>query len=128
MKNKFYSLLLAAVFGMPGMQVWAQDLSTTEIDGVTYYEIGNATDLVTFADLVNGGDFGANAVLTADIALINAWEAPIGNAGGMYTGIFDGQGHKITGFEAESLVDGGGFFGYTSGATIKNFSIDGTLT
>ena len=128
MKNKFYSLLLATVFCMPGMQVWAQGLTSTEIDGVTYYEIGNATDLVTFADLVNGGEFGANAVLTADIDLINAWEAPIGNAGGMYTGTFDGQGHKITGFEAESTIDGGGFFGYTSGATIKNFSIDGALT
>ena len=128
MKHKLYSLLLAALFGLPGMQVWAQDLTTTEIDGVTYYEIKNAADLVAFADLVNTGEFGANAVLTADIALTEVWETPIGNSGGMYTGIFDGQGHKITGFEAESLTDGGGFFGYTSGATIQNFSIDGLLT
>ena len=128
MKHKLYSLLLAALFGLSGMQVWAQDLTTTEIDGVTYYEIKDATDLVAFADLVNTGEFGANAVLTADIALTEIWGTPIGNSGGQYTGIFDGQGHKITGFEAESLVDGGGFFGYTSGATIRNFSIDGTLS
>lgn len=130
MKHRFYSLLLTGLFGMWGMQVGAQDLTTTEIDGVTYYEIDDAADLVAFVDLVNTGQFGANAILTDDIALTEAWDTPIGIGAGnsSYTGIFDGQGHKITGFEAESAVDGGGFFGYTSNATIKNFSIDGVLT
>ena len=130
MKHRFYSLLLTGLFGMWGMQVGAQDLTTTEIDGVTYYEIDDAADLVAFVDLVNTGQFGANAILTADIALTEAWDTPIGIGAGnsSYTGIFDGQGHKITGFEAASAVDGGGFFGYTNNATIKNFSIDGVLT
>ena len=128
MKQKFYSLVLTALFGMFGMQVWAQNLTTTEIDGVTYYEIGSADDLTTFANFVKDGESGANAVLTADITLTNPWEAPIGVSNGLYTGIFDGQGHKISGFKAESIEDGGGFFGKTSGATIKNFSIDGELT
>ena len=128
MKQKLYSLLLLALFGMTGMQVWADELTTTEIDGVTYYEIDDAADLLAFADLVNGGQFGANAVLTADITLTDVWDTPIGISGGAFTGIFDGQGHKIKGFEAESAIDGGGFFGITNGATIKNFSIDGTLT
>ena len=128
MKPKLYSLLLLALFGMTGMQAWADELTTTEIDGVTYYEIDDAADLVAFADLVNGGQFGANAVLTADITLTDVWDTPIGISGGAFTGIFDGQGHKITGFEAESATDGGGFFGFTNGATIKNFSFDGTLT
>lgn len=128
MKQKFYSLLLAALFGLPGMQVWSQNLTTTEIDGTEYYKISSAEDLVAFADLVNSGEFGANAVLTTDITLTAPWDTPIGSSGGAYTGIFDGQEHKITGFEAESAIDGGGFFGVITGATIKNFSIDGTLT
>jgi len=101
MKEKFYSLFLTALLGMWGTQVGAQELTTTEIDGVTYYEIGTAADLVAFADLVNTGDgtLGANAILTADIALTDIWETPIGMGGLNYTGIFDGQGHKITGFQ-----------------------------
>ena len=142
MKQKFYSFLLTLLFGMTGMQVWAQDLSTTEIDGITYYEIGSAADLVAFANLVNGdadaevpGQYGANAILTADIALTDVWETPIGvitgedngDIGpGAFTGIFDGQGHKITGFDAESAGHGG-LFGDANGATIKDFSIWGKL-
>ena len=116
--------------------MWADDLTTTEIDGVTYYEIDDAADLVAFAELVNGGEYGANAVLTADIALTDKWDAPIGvitgedNGAvgpGAFTGIFDGQGHKITGFDAESTGHSG-LIGDANGATIKNFSISGILT
>ena len=128
MKHHFYSLLLAGLMGLWGTQVGAQELTTTEIDGVTYYEIGSAADLVAFADLVNGGSLGANAILTADIALTAPWETPIGAGGMNYTGIFDGQGHKITGFEMECSTDGNGLFGFVSSATIKNFSIAGKLT
>ena len=115
MKQKLYYLLLTAAFGLFGMNAWAQ----------TTYEIGTAEDLVAFAEAVNGGETGANAVLTADITLTEVWTAPIGVPSAQYTGTFDGQGHKITGFEATSESDGGGFFGYTTGATIKDFSIDG---
>lgn len=128
MKHKLYSLFLTALLGIWGMQAWAQELSTTEIDGITYYEIGSAADLVAFADLVNEGEAGANAVLTADISLTEPWETTIGTTTLPYTGTFNGQGHKISGFEAESATDGGGFFGVTTGATIKDFSIDGMLS
>ena len=133
MKQKFYSLFLGVLLGTWGMHVSAQELSTTEIDGVTYYEIGTAADLLAFADLVNTSELGANAILTADIDLTGAtvsgtWETPIGVGGLNYTGTFDGQGHMITGFVTECAIDGSGLFGYTSNATIKNFSIDGELT
>ena len=128
MKQKLYSLLLTALFGMLGMNAWAQDLSTTEIDGITYYEINDGDDLFAFAELVNSNEQGANAVLTADITLPGAWERPIGVSGAAYTGIFDGQGHAISGFETTCEADGGGLFGVVTGATIKNFSITGTLT
>ena len=118
MKQKLYSLFLVALFGITGMNALAQNT----------YEIGTAQDLVAFAEAVNRGETGANAVLTADITLTEVWEAPIGAPSEHYAGTFDGQGHKITGFEATSENNGGGFFGYTTGATIKDFSIDGKLT
>ena len=56
MKQKLYFLLLTAVFGLFGLSAWAQDLPITVIDGTEYYEIGNADDLVKFAQIVNGGE------------------------------------------------------------------------
>ena len=128
MKQKLYSLFLAALLGMLGMQVGAQELTTTEIDGVTYYEIGNGDDLLAFAELVNGGEYGANAVLTDDINLAGVEWTPIGNADGAYTGIFDGQGHAITDFLYDAVGDCNGLFGFINNATVKNFSISGELT
>ena len=133
MKRTFYSLFMAFLFGMTGTQVWADDLTTTEIDGVSYYVINNGEEFKMFADLVSNGEFGANAVLKTDISLADVitegspWN-PIGTSGGIYTGTFDGQGHSITGFNATSEADGGGLFGFATGATIKDFSIAGTLT
>ena len=127
MKHKFYSLFLAALMGLWGTQVGAQELTTTEIDGVAYYEIDDAADLVAFAETVNTGNFGANAILTADIALTEVWGTPIGIDGGAYAGTFDGQGHKITNFVGESYGKYG-LFGYIQTATVKNFSIEGRLT
>ncbi|MBO7120455.1 MAG: hypothetical protein J6W03_09080 [Bacteroidaceae bacterium] len=134
MKQKLYSLFLTALLSMAGMQVWAQGLTTTVIDGVTYYEIGNADQLLAFAQLVNGdpdneipGQGDANALLTADINMAEVlWEAAIGTAESPFTGIFDGQGHNISAFETTS-VGRGGLIGTASDATIKNFSIDGSL-
>lgn len=130
MKRTFYSLFMAFLLGMAGTQAWADDLTTTEIDGVTYYVINNGEEFKMFADLVSNGELGANAVLRADISLADVitegspWN-PIGTSGGIYTGTFDGQGHSITGFNATSEADGGGLFGFATGATIKDFSIAG---
>ena len=126
------------------------------------YEIGNAGQLYWFAGLVNGTltdgtaqNLKANAVLTADItvnedllASINtdkdgngssfkAWR-PMGMADekgyltGWYTGIFDGNGHSISGLyvnrdEAADDVHTWfksciGLFGYYSGVT-RNLSV-----
>ena len=70
MKQKLYFLLLTAVFGLFGLSAWAQDLPITVIDGTEYYEIGNAGDLVKFAQIVNGGELTANAVLNADFVSV----------------------------------------------------------
>ena len=70
MKQKLYFLFLTAVFGLFGLSSWAQDLPITVIDGTEYYEIGNADDLVKFAQIVNGGELTANAVLNADFVSV----------------------------------------------------------
>ena len=115
---------------VPAMVAAAQ---LTQVDGV--YQIANAYNLASFASLVNAGELTANAVLTADIDLAetNAW-TPIGSwaaiEGGnaCYRGHFDGQGHKITGFNATSSQNYFGIFGVIStGALIENFDIYGTI-
>ena len=124
MKQKLYSLFLAAAFSLLTVNAWADD-----------YEIATAQDLADFAATVNGGETDANAVLTADIDMssLTGW-TPIGidnNFG--YKGTFDGQGKTITGFQLTSSTTnnsyGAGFFGHVAdGANIKNFTIYGTIT
>ena len=132
MKRTIYSLFLTALFGMLGMHVCAQELSTTEIDGKTYYEIGTADDLVAFAQLVNGGDYTANAVLIANIDMTGkTWSNSIGDwqSSHMYKGKFDGQGHSITNLTINTVRDYHGLFGVVGqDAEIKNFYIDGAVT
>ena len=138
MKQKFYSILLTALMGLFGMNAWA--LGTTEIGGKTYYEIGDEYDLQAFAELVNGGNFTVNAVLTANIDLndliemegwipIGDWGTQSGTTEACYKGHFDGQGHTITGFNATASQNYFGIFGVIStGALIENFTIYGTVS
>lgn len=114
-----------------------------------YYEIGNAGQLYWFADKVNNDirNFGsANAVLIADITvntgdLVNyngtdetTWRAwiPIGKEDRemmgseyVYTGIFDGKNHTISGlFVSLSSRSKVGFIGYLGpNGTIKNVGL-----
>ena len=72
-----------------------------------YYKIYTADDLFLFARRVNSGETSINAVLMADIDLENRDWLPIGHNGcnmaidydimAMYNGIFDGNGHTISG-------------------------------
>ena len=91
------------------------------------FEIGTPAKLKWFAVYANQVEPASNALLTADIDLTGITIQSIGNADAAYTGIFDGQEKAITGFSATGS-DKSGFFGNVNGATIKNFSIAGTLT
>ena len=137
MKKNFYSLLLAMACCLPGMNVQAQSLSITEIDGTEYYEIGSGSELAEFAGLVNGSETVLNAVLTDDIDLtdltaFDGW-TPIGDwstgsTTSGFRGHFDGQGHTITGFNVTSTQDYFGLFGVVAeGALVENFTIYGEL-
>jgi len=73
---------------------------------------------------------GGYYILMADIDLSDyssgtGW-TPIGASGSAFTGVFDGNGHTISNLTInDSTVNNKGFFGYTSGATIKNITLTG---
>ena len=101
------------------------------------YQIGNAGQLFSFAELVNGGDYDATAVLTADIDLEGrAWTTICSTelyydstdySESVYTGTFDGQGHVIRNYTVKGISDtkcSAGLFGTTKGATVKNLGVE----
>ena len=124
MKQKIFLTFLALTFGMAS-SAWA-----LEKDANGVYQISTKQDLIDFASKVNGeNELNAKAVLTKNIDLKNVTWTPIGNNDKKYSGTFDGQGYAISNFSYTATSNAGnGFFGYVINATIKNFSIDGTLT
>ena len=95
-------------------------------DGV--YQIGTADDLIAFAELVNGGETSADAVLTADIDKGNDGTM-IGKDGVDYQGTFDGQGHSITINMFSAGANGTAVFrNIGASAIIRNLKVQGTIT
>lgn len=92
-------------------------------------QIGSADELLT---LMNTPSMWADDyTLTADINLSDATnglsQAPIGSESIPYSGIFDGDGYTISGIN----ISGAGnvaLFGFASGATIKNLTVEGTVS
>ena len=89
--------------------------------------IATGTDLKNFAIEASAGNTEMDAELTADVDLDGIAWTPIGTETNKYSGIFDGKGKTITNFNYTSSGHGG-LFGYIVDATVKDFSIDGTLT
>ena len=97
------------------------------------YQISSARELKAFASIVNGlskyeQNTAAKAVLTHDIdmAEITDW-IPIGTSAIPYSGTFNGQGHSIQNILIDTHKSYSGLFGNTSGASIRDFSLSGTL-
>ena len=95
------------------------------------YQISTADELFWFASLVNGTLEGveqntaACAVLTADIDLSGQTWTPIGTSTSNYfKGTFDGGGHTISNLTINTDASYVGLFGATSGATLKNVTLD----
>lgn len=100
-------------------------------DNKTLYEISSPADLLSFMRAVNKGKTTANAVLLTDIDMKDASSSfvPIGNNGNMYSGVFDGQGHRISNLTISTNQEYTGFFGCVAGdAVIKNFVLDNTCS
>lgn len=100
------------------------------------YQIATAEQLMYARDMVNDGTHKTKSfVLTADIDLEGSEWEPMGtfwkennnttDAGQFYSGTFDGGNHVIKNFKITQAYHGQiGFFGYTSGATVKNLGIE----
>ena len=119
-------LVIVMVLGLVPMQVLAS--ATLQQDSSGYYLINNEDDLFAFATLVNGGEYGANAKLMANIAMTGQskpW-TPIGSSyknNQIYTGTFDGQGYTISNMYFNDSTATGGLVGFMRGGTVKNVTI-----
>ncbi len=104
------------------------------------YRISSAEELYGFAEVVNGGDTDAWAVLTADITInenvlnsdgslngtpTNVW-TPIGNDSISYIGTFDGGGHTIKGLyipRGSGALSRGLFSSIGENGAVKNLNV-----
>ena len=95
-----------------------------------YYEIDNGGKLFWFANYVNANHRSISAKLTADIDLENRTWIVICPNTSTFSGEFDGQGHSITNYVAETTGDYSAFIGNHSSEqkSIKNFTLSGTIT
>ncbi|UCF42457.1 MAG: hypothetical protein JSV99_07585 [Planctomycetota bacterium] len=109
---------------------WAMDGSGTDTDP---YIITNVEELQAMTD-----DLSAHYQLGNDIdaSTTAAWNSgagfePVGDDVNVFTGVFDGQGHTITGlYINRPTTDGVGVFGYLrDGAEVKNVGlVDANVT
>lgn len=125
------------------VKITAENLSDFEgLDEsyIGYYAIGNYGQLIRYRDdlihaleptakgvlvsdiTVNRGVLTEDGVLTSDVSDLVLW-TPIGNTSHIYKGVFDGNGHTVSGIYIVSDAEHVGLFGYTSGATIKDLTL-----
>ena len=99
-------------------------------DGNTY-KVFTASGLKEIATTVNGGDnlSGKTVQLQRDLSLMDEEWTPIGSksADKPFSGTFDGNGKTISGLKITS-GDYVALFGKITGATVKDFTIIGTIT
>lgn len=107
-----------------------------------YYLLSTLEDLEWFATEVNSGNATIQARLTADITMnesvldsngklrvdyasanLYAWN-PVGTELVPYKGVFDGNGHTISGMYITRESTVAAFFAYCEGATIQNISFE----
>ena len=93
------------------------------------YIIANGDELAFFAQQINAGVTyeGVYFKLSHDISLGNYEFGTIGTDSNYFKGVFDGNGHTISGLMINSNQQYVGLFSQTSG-TIKNLGVYGTVT
>ena len=64
-------------------------------------------------------------ILLNDIDMSGTFFTPIGTASAPFTGVFDGNGHTISGLEISSNAPYSAMFAYADGAEIRNLTLDG---
>jgi len=128
MKKRVISLLLALVLALGLLPATVRAAEGTADDLI---EISSEAGLKDFRNKVNAGEKNLCAKLTKDITLSEDWTPISSNAqypSEAFSGIFDGNGHTIKGLRINASTAYQGFFAYTNGATIKNLTIDGSVT
>lgn len=104
------------------------------------YQITTGAELAWFGALVSGtlpeqssGRTDAQAILMKDINLsYQAWN-PIGNSDSSYRGVFDGNGHRVSGMSIRNESNTAdkeeyyGLFGAVYGGSIKNLTVEGEI-
>ena len=133
MKKRVLSLLLAVVMVwslLPTAVLAAGGELAGDGRADSPYQIAGAADLMAFAEMVNGGESGICAELTANIDLTGEDWVPIGVKGASYSGTFDGKYFTVT---LDITADGSyeyeyiGLFGYLENAAIRNLKTDGSI-
>lgn len=124
-------------FGREGKKIGNKnDLSTISLKGEgssdNPYLIGNVLDLMKLQDMVTSKYYTNKYFkMTSDIAINGEW-TPIGDNGRSFCGIFDGDGHSITGnMEFSSIAANGmaGLFGCVgANGIIKNLTNKANVT
>lgn len=139
MKKRMLSLLLVLVM-LLGLLPTAALAAPASGSGTAEdpYLIATAQDLVDFRDEVNGSAKKSTstlcAKLTANIDLGNEAWTPIGKMTNTYSdyvafgGVFDGDGHTISGLKIDNSAQYQALFGYVKGGTIKNLTVEGSVT
>ena len=139
MKKRMLSLLLVLVM-LLGLLPTAALAAPASGSGTAEdpYLIATAQDLVDFRDEVNGSAKKSTstlcAKLTANIDLGNEAWTPIGKMTNTYSdyvafgGVFDGDGHTISGLKIDNSAQYQALFGYVKGGTIQNLTVAGSVT
>lgn len=121
------ALLAAAVFA-PVKAMAAGWSGGTDEDG--YRLIATKDDMLTLMKDSSLWGKDAKYRLSADIDLKGAKQNPIGNnsKGKHFQGTFDGNGHTVKNVNIEGSEGYLGLFGYVERATIKDLTIEGSVT
>lgn len=131
-KKQLFMIMLTVIMMLNIAPMHIQAIGTLQQDSEGYYLIYNENDLFTFSELVNNGEYSADAKLMADITMTGStkpWE-PIAWIDAEYTtirsysGTFDGQGYTIRNlYLNDSSKLNGGLFGRIEGGTVRNVII-----
>lgn len=128
--RKILALLLALTTALclcvPALAVSADTEPAGGGTAADPYRIGTAAELAAFRDMVNSGRTELCARLTADIVLDRTAEwTPIGNESACaYGGVFQGNGHTVSGLSVRAERESAGLFGYLSAeAAVKGLTV-----
>ena len=133
--TRFLSLALTLVMLLgllPGTALAAEGILSGDGTADSPYLIADEADLKAFRDMVNETvSSDAYAKLTEDIDLKGeAWTPIAPNSGYVteaYAGVFDGDGHTISGLSVNATATNQGLFGVINGATVKNLTVKGSV-